>query len=395
MWTDVEDWGAPAASGRRDHVWTPDLEAFVAGLPKAELHVHLEGALRPATLLDLARRNGSEFAGLDERWLAERFRFRDFRHFADLYTTCTDVFRGPEDFARAVVELAADLAPQGVLHAEVTCSAITHHRDRGIPFDEVVDGLWAGAEEARRDSGVVTRFVLDHVRDLSTEDCSRTAEWCVRGRDRGVVALGLGGFEPGRPASLFGPAIRWARDRGVPFVPHAGEAVGAEGVRDALEFDPVRIGHGFRAADEPGLVAELAGRGTVLEICPTSNLRTGVVTDLADHPARRLHTAGVPLVLGSDDPLLFGSSTLGEYRAATTGLGFGTADLVAAARTSLLASLVDDDERNRMVAAHDAYVARWGGGGSTGGPHGGHGYESPITTRGGPAPHSGGQPPPG
>lgn len=378
MWTDVEDWGTPAASGRRDDPWTPDLEAFVAGLPKAELHVHLEGALRPATLLDLARRNGSAFAGLDERWLAERFRFRDFRHFADLYTTCTDVFRGPEDFARAVVELASDLAPQGVVRAEVTCSAITHHRDRGIPFDEVVDGLWAGAEAARRDSGVVVRFVLDHVRNLSTEDCLRTAEWCVRGRDRGVVALGLGGFEPGRPASLFGRAIRWARDRGVPFVPHAGEAVGAEGVRDALAFDPARLGHGFRAADEPELVAELARRGTVLEICPTSNLRTGVVAGLADHPARRLRTAGVPLVLGSDDPVLFGSSTLGEYRTAATGLGFRPADLVAAARTSLLASLADDGERGRMVAAHDAYVARWGGAGPAG-----------------PAPHSGGQRAPG
>lgn len=361
MWTDVDHRGTPERGGG-DHVWTPDLEAFFAGLPKAELHVHLEGSLRAGTLLDLARRSGIAFTGLDERWLAERFRFRDFRHFADLYTTCTDVFRGPEDFARAVAELAADLAPQGVVHAEVTCSAITHHRDRGLPFDEIVAGLWAGAEVARRDSGVVVRFVLDHVRDLSTEDCSITAEWCDRARGQGVVALGLGGFEPGRNASLFAEAIRWARRRGIPFVPHAGEAVGAEGVRDALEFDPVRIGHGFRAADEPALVTELLARGTVLELCPTSNLRTGVVADLADHPARELRAAGVPLVLGSDDPLLFGSSVLGEYRTALTGLGFRRADLVAAARASLLASLVDERERGRMVAAHDTYIARWGGG---------------------------------
>ena len=359
MEVDHWGWGADLRTSRRP-VWAPDIEEFVAGMPKAELHVHLEGSLRPATLLELAKRNGTGFAGLDERWLAERFRFRDFRHFADLYGTCTDVFRGPEDFARAVAELAADLAPQGVVHAEVTCSAITHHRDRGIPFDEVVDGLWDGAGRALRDSGVVVRFVLDHVRDLSTEDCRLTAEWCVRGRDRGVVALGLGGFEPGRPASLFRESVDWARGQGVPFVPHAGEAVGADGVRDALAFDPVRLGHGFRAAESPELVAELVRRGTVLEVCPTSNLRTGVVADLAGHPVRALHAAGVPVVLGSDDPLLFGSSTLGEYRTALTGLDLDVPDLVTAARTSLRASLVEDRVRDRLVAAHDDYVARWG-----------------------------------
>ncbi|MFT7835693.1 adenosine deaminase [Saccharothrix sp. BKS2] len=338
-------------------VWSHELASFIAGMPKAELHVHLEGSLRPGTLLDLDRRNGGRFTGLDEQWLAERFRFRDFRHFADLYSTCTDVFRGPEDFARAVTELAADLATQGVVYVEATCSAITHHRDRGIPFDEVVDGLWAGAERALRDSGVVVRFVLDHVRDLSVEDCLRTAEWCVLGRGRGVVALGIGGYEPGRPASLFAEAVRWATARGVPFVPHAGEAVGADGVRDALAFDPPRLGHGFRAADDPSVVDDLLERGVVLELCPTSNLRTGVVADLAEHPVRRLLARGVPVVLGTDDPLLFGSTVLGEYRLAATDLGFGVRDLVAAARESLRSALVEPAVRDALVAAHDRYAA--------------------------------------
>ncbi|WP_199443811.1 adenosine deaminase [Umezawaea beigongshangensis] len=321
--------------------------------PKADLHVHLEGSLRPATVLDLDRRNGGEFAGLDERWLAERFRFRDFRHFADLYSTCTDVFRGPGDFARAVVELAEDLAGQGVVYAEVTCSAITHHRDRGIPFDELVDGLWDGAVTARRDSGVVVRFVLDHVRDLPVEDCLRTAEWCVLGRDRGVVALGLGGYEPGRPASLFAEAVRWAGERGVPFVPHAGEAAGADAVRDALAFDPPRLGHGFRAAEDPAVVEDLLARGTVLEVCPTSNLRTGVVADLAEHPARALHALGVPVVLGSDDPLLFGSTLVGEFEQAVTGLGLEPDDLIAVARASLVSALAEPEVRDELIAAHD------------------------------------------
>jgi adenosine deaminase len=341
-------------------VWSPELAAFFSAMPKAELHVHLEGALRATTLLDLDRRNGGEFVGLDEQWLAERFRFRDFRHFADLYSTCTDVFRGPGDFARAVAELAEDLAAQGVVYVEATCSAITHHRDRGIPFDEVVDGLWEGAARALRDSGVVVRFVLDHVRDLSVEDCLRTAEWCVLGRERGVVALGVGGFEPGRPASLFAEAVRWAGARGVPFVPHAGEAAGADAVRDALAFDPPRLGHGFRAADDPAVVDDLLDRGIVLELCPTSNLRTGVVADLADHPARLLLARGVPVVLGTDDPLLFGSTVLGEYQQALTGLGLGVGDLVAAARQSLTSALVEPAVRDALLAAHDRYVAGTG-----------------------------------
>lgn len=340
--------------------WAPEVEAFLIGMPKAELHVHLEGALRPATLLALADRNGTDVAGLDERVLSQDF--KDFRHFADLYGTCTDAFRAPEDFTRAVAELAADLAEQGVVRAEVTCSAITHHRTRGIPFDEIVAGLWEGAVLASHDSGVTVRFVLDHVRDLPADDCALTAEWCVRGRDRGVVAMGLGGYEPGRPASIFAAALDWARARGVPFVPHAGEAAGADGVWDALAFDPVRLGHGFRAAEDPRLVAELVRRGIVLEICPTSNLQTGVVASLADHPVRELRAAGVDVVLGSDDPLLFGSSTIGEYRTAVLGLDFDLTDLAAVARTSLLASLVTDGERDRLVAAHDAYVTRWDAG---------------------------------
>lgn len=353
--------GVVAVCGCRP-VLTAEAATFLAGLPKAELHCHLEGALRPATLLELAERDGTGFTGLDGMWFAERHRIRDFREFADLFTMCASVFRGPEDFSRAVAELAADLAPQGVVRAEVTCSAISHHRERGIPFDEIVDGLWDGACRALRETGVVMRFVLDHVRDLSVEDCMMTAEWCVRGRDRGVVALGLGGAELGRPASHFAEAVNWARRHGVPFIPHAGEVAGADAVRDALRFDPVRLGHGIRAAEDPGLVAELADRGTVLEVCPTSNVCTGAVTSLATHPARMLRAAGVAVVLGGDDPLLFGSSTLGEYRIALTELGFGVADLVSAARTSLQASLAPDHERERLVAVHDTYVAQWGEG---------------------------------
>ncbi|WP_285640156.1 adenosine deaminase [Lentzea sp. NBRC 102530] len=341
----------------RHRGWSRELDSFVVGLPKADLHVHLEGALRPATVLDLDRRGGGQLAGMDEQQLSELFRFRDFRHFADLYSTCTTVFRAPEDFARAVAELAEDLARQGVVYAEVTCSAITHHRDRGLPFDEVVDGLWAGARTALRDSGVVVRFVLDHVRDLSLDDCWLTAQWCVLGRDRGVVALGLGGYEPGRPASLFADAVRWAIGRGVPFVPHAGEAAGADAVRDALAFAPPRLGHGFRAAEDPAVVGELLDRGTVLEVCLTSNLRTGVVADLAEHPVRALLARGVPVVLGSDDPVLFGSTVVGEYEQAVTGLGVEPDDLPVLARTSLESVLAGPEVRDALVAARDRPAA--------------------------------------
>jgi adenosine deaminase len=175
-----------------------------------------------------------------------------------------------------------------------------------------------------------------------------------------VVALGLGGYEPGYPASTYAEAIRWAQAQGVPFVPHAGEAVGPEGVWDALQFDPPRIGHGVRAADDPALVAHLRERGTVLELCPSSNVCLGNVPSLEAHPLRRLWDAGVRVTINSDDPPMFNTTLLDEYRLAATAFDFTPAELARASLTAMEAALLPRIERVALETEFRAAFTRLG-----------------------------------
>ncbi len=329
-------------------------------MPKAELHVHLEGSIRPDTLLTLSRRHGVDLGVSDAAGLRDLYQFRDFRHFIELYGTVIEALRAPEDFALITEELGRSAAAQGIRYLEATFTAQSHYRTKGIPYDEMLDALAEGAAAARAATGVEMRFILDHCRGFSLEECQETAEWCVAGRDRGVVALGLAGYEPGGMAAEYAEAIRWVQARGVAFVPHAGEAAGPESVWDVLEFDPPRIGHGFRAADDPALVAELRRRGTVLEICPTSNVCTASVPTLAAHPLRRLWDAGVPITLNSDDPPMFNTTLVDEYALAMADFGFTPADLAQASRTAMGAALLAPEDRARLVAEFDEALAALG-----------------------------------
>ncbi|MEV6814956.1 adenosine deaminase [Micromonospora sp. NPDC051296] len=323
----------------------PDRDDLIQRLPKVELHVHLEGSMRPATLLRMARRHGLDLGRLDEAGVADLFRFRSFRHFTELYEQCCAALREPADLQLLTEELADMAHEQNVRHLEVTFSPGTHRRGPGIPFDEQIDAVARGAEEARRRTGVSMRFVVDHVRGESPEECQQVAEWAVAGVPRGVVALGLGGFEPGRPASLFAEPIWWAAAHGVPFVPHAGEAVGPEGVWDCLAFDPPRIAHGIRAVEDPALLTALRDRSVVLDVCPTSNLRTGVVPSPQAHPLRRLWDAGVRLTLNTDDPTMFHTDLVAEHRLAARWHGFTVAQFAGMTLTAVEAALLPDPER--------------------------------------------------
>jgi adenosine deaminase len=204
------------------------------------------------------------------------------------------------------------------------------------------------------------RFIFDHVRGFSLEECFRVAEWCVAGRERGVVALGLAGYEPGHATSPYGEAIRWIQAQGMGFVPHSGEASGPEAIWDAVQFDPPRIGHGIRAADDPALMAYLREHGIVLEVCPTSNVVLGNVPGLEAHPLRTLWNAGVPVTINSDDPPMFNTTLVDEYRLAATHFGFTLPDLVQATMTAVRAALLPADERTRLEAAFQAEFDRLG-----------------------------------
>jgi adenosine deaminase len=332
----------------------------VASLPKSELHVHLEGSIRPETFLLLAKRNNVSVPVSDLAGVKEYFKFRNFEHFMQLYGETTYLLAKPEDFELITKQLGEDLALSGTRYAEVTFTAGTHYRFKGLPFDEIMGAIEQGAREARQRYSVELRFVIDHVRGFPIDDCFQTAEWCKAAADKGVVAMGLAGYEPDRPASMYAEVWQWLEGEGIAFLPHAGEAAGPEGIWDALQFNPSRIGHGFRAAEDKKLIAELIDRQIVLEICPTSNLCTGVVKDMTLHPFRTLWDAGVPLTLNTDDPTMFNTNMNKEYMIGIEDFGLTENDLASISLRSVKHSLADDQLKARLLSEFTNQIALLG-----------------------------------
>lgn len=300
-----------------------DFDAFLAALPKTELHVHLEGAIAPGTALELARRNGAELPRDTVEGLREWFRFRDFDHFIRVYIAITRCLRTADDYELVVVEFARDLARQNVRRAETTFSPGTHEMF-GVRRETFLEGLRRGRRRAREEFGVAIDWIFDIVRNAP--DAARWADYTLEtalgARADGVVALGLGGKEEGFPCEPFAPWFERAREAGLHSAPHAGEFGGAAGVRAAVErLGAERIGHGIGAIEDPGVVRLLVERGVALEVCPTSNALLGAAPADA-HPLRRLKGAGVRLTLGSDDPALFGTSLSDELALARRRHGF-------------------------------------------------------------------------
>ena len=313
---------------------------------KIELHVHLEGAIRPAALLEIARRNGETLPADTVEGLTALYEFRDFRHFIETWVMTTNCLRTAEDFRQIVVDYAREAAGFGAVYLEGIFSPAERVLLGGLDWDELYTGYTEGGIEAYERFGVTVRFTPDLYRNGCpvelAEECARVS---VRYRDRGVVALGIGGFEPGNPLAPYRHAVQIARDGGLGFVPHAGEAAGEESLREALAMDPDRIRHGIRAADSPDLLDEIVDRGIVLDVCPTSNLRTGVVRDLAEHPLPRLRKAGVLCSINTDDPAMFNTDLGHEYEVAQR-LGVSAVDAYAA---GLAGALCDEVTRARLT----------------------------------------------
>ena len=279
--------------------------------PKIELHVHLEGTVRPATLLAIARRNGYRLPADSVEGLAELCTFRDFPHFLAVWMATTPALQTADDFRHVVVDYATEAAGHGAVYLEAIFSP-AEPAARGIAWQEVFEGYCDGAREAHERLGVEIRLTPDITRAFSPAIAEETVAWCGRYRDRGVVAVGLGG--PENAPEPFAPAFTLARSLGLGAVPHAGEAAGPASVRGALDaLGADRIRHGIRAVEDPALVAELAARGTVLDVTPVSNLRTRVVATLDDHPLRALRAAGVRCSISTDDPALFGTDLPLDY----------------------------------------------------------------------------------
>jgi len=304
--------------------------------PKIELHVHLEGTVRPDTLREIAKRN--DYALPDD--LESRYEFRDFAHFIEVFELSAGALQRYEDFRQIVVDYAAEAAAHGAVYLE---GIFAPGLWRGLDTDEVFSGFCDGAKEARELHGVEVRLTPDIPKVYSAAEAEKVARFSVAYKERGVVGLGVGGLE--FPCEPFARAFAIARDEGLGSVPHAGELAGAESVRSVLEdLAADRIRHGIRAVDDPGLVAELVGRGTVLDICPLSNLRTGAVASLAEHPLPQLVAAGVRCSISTDDPAIFDTDLTRDYEAAAS-LGLSPR---AAYEAGLAGALCDDNTHARL-----------------------------------------------
>ena len=323
----------------------------IAAMPKVELHVHLEGAIRPETLLYLAQRNGIPLPASNLEELRSWYRFTDFPHFVDVYQTLSRCIRTPDDVERIARDFLQGQADQNILHTEATFTALTHFKNTGMPFDEQLDALNRARGWARDELGISMLLIIDIPRDFATDDeALMVADWVIDGHDDGVCALGLGGYEVGFPPERFAPAFARTGEAGVPAVVHAGETAGAESIRGALDtLNGIRIGHGVRCLEDRRLLAQLRDRQVPLEICPSSNVCLGVVDRLEDRPLPMLMDEGLNVSINSDDPPMFNTTLTRELELSHTVLGLELDDLrrlqINAARASLLA----DAEREALL----------------------------------------------
>ena len=361
----------------------PDLDAFIAEMPKAELHVHLEGTVRPTTAVELARRHGLEdtLPTMDPAKLSDWFVFRNFKAFIRVITAIQNLIRTADDFALVAHEAGADMAQQNIRYRELTVTPYnhTHVFDKGLTIGDILAGLDEGRDRARGDFGVEMRWVFDIPRNFSfsgpygiydPEPAEMTLGYALAGQGQGVIGLGIGGDEEGRPPEPFSHAFREAKREGLGSVPHAGESLtrwGADHVRGSVDMlDADRIGHGVGAIRDPHLLARLSDRGIPLEVCPTSNLRTRVCERLSLHPFPHLDGMGLTVTVNSDDPPLFGARLSDEYRLLATEFGYGHADLARIARNAFTSALCEPELRLSLLDEFDAW-ARMHGMGTTSG----------------------------
>jgi adenosine deaminase/aminodeoxyfutalosine deaminase len=291
------------------------MDDFPLQLPKAELHLHLEGSAEPETLHELDPATPvEEFRSL--------YRYADFDAFLKTFAAIGKRLRTPADYALVARRLLERLAAENVRYAEITLAA-GMVLWKGQDFAPIFDAV----SEATEASPVEVRWILDAVRQFGPEPAGCVAALAAERADSGVVAFGLGGSEERGPAEWFGAACACARLAGLHLTVHAGETMGPESVWSALRLGAERIGHGIRSIEDPALVAHLREHRIPLEICITSNLVTGVVPRLEDHPVRRLYDAGVPIIINTDDPAMFGCTLTGEYQLAARALGFSQPEL--------------------------------------------------------------------
>ena len=328
--------------------------SFIRLLPKAELHLHIEGAIDPATLLELKQRHGQP-GSLAE--VEKLYRYADFNGFLMAFKAVTEYLRTPEDYELITYRLMQQLKEENILHAEVYVSVgvcLWRNQD----FAAIFEGLERGRERGERDFGVSLLWIFDAVRHFGIEAAQKVFELAVLFRDRNVAAVGIGGDEVKAPPELFRDVYAYAADNGLRLTAHAGETASPESIWGALNLGAERIGHGLTAAQDPDLLEELAQRQVPIEICITSNLRTGCCKAVAEHPVKQYFDHGLMITLNTDDPAMFGTTLSREYQIAQQNFGFTDEHLRELARNSFEASFLPAEKKLEFLNLFDAAIAR-------------------------------------
>jgi adenosine deaminase/aminodeoxyfutalosine deaminase len=339
--------------------------SFLRKLPKAELHLHLEGTVDPATLAELSRRHPTPLAVLNNRYTdvsqsgrvftedeaRALYDYKDFVGFLMAFKAVTERLRDAEDYELVTYRMCEKLAREGCVYAEVYVSVGVVFW-RGKEFDALFEGMERGRDRGERDFGVKVRWIFDAVRHFGPEEGWRVLRKAIELRERIVLGIGIGGDEARGPAKDFREIYGEARNQGLRLTAHAGESTGPESIWDALrELKAERIGHGLHAIEDPALVEQLAQTGTTVEICVSSNLKTGCCQKLEEHPVRKLFDAGVKITVATDDPEMFHTTLTREYQILQEHFGFSDEELRHVARNSFEASFLSEEEKETFMKA--------------------------------------------
>ncbi|MBV9709252.1 MAG: adenosine deaminase [Chloroflexi bacterium] len=341
-----------------------NITQYLHVVPKAELHVHLEGSIQPSTLLLLAQRNCVTLPVSSIAEMRDWFIYRDFNHFVEIYFAISGCLKTREDYELIAYEFGASMAQQNIRYAEVTFSPSTHYYMLGIPYETYFSGLTQGRMRARADFGVEIRWVFDIVRNIEDSTHNRiradyTTAVAIEGKDDGVVALGLGGAEVGYPPESFSTWFDKARAAELHSVPHAGETMGPQSVWGALRaLGAERLGHGVRSIEDAALVAYLVEQHIPLEVCPTSNIRLGVYPHITEHPLPSLYAAGVPVTVNSDDPSLFNTTLNYELELLAGPFSFDLTTINEILLNGVRYSFLPQDEKQALEATFHDEMAR-------------------------------------
>ena len=325
------------------------LREIITDLPKVELHVHLEGSIQPETLLKLASRNNISLPSDNVEGLRDWFKFRDFNHFVEIYVAASQCISKPEDLELIAEEFARGQADQNILYTEATYTAMTVFRYSQIPFDEQLDALNRGFAKVPESP---VNLILDIVRGFPVSEGEQIAQWCIDGFGKGVVAIGLSGFEGKDPVGIHKHSFKAAKDAGLKCSAHAGETGGAPAIWEALEDAFAdRIGHGVRCIEDPKLVQKLRDEQIHLEVNPTSNVSLGLYPYLADHPLPILMDEGLSVSINSDDPPFFNTSLTDEWVRCAEEFEFNTDILFSLCQGAVNKSFLDDTKKSGLRKA--------------------------------------------